>query len=133
MLDLQNNFWVKTFIQFENWTFILVINPFLIAFSFSKDFEIDTVVQYDMDDMWYSYYSQVEDAILAFVIGNQQSIKDIRKKYKDIKEFRENDVPYNIAVNNSDLKEENRNNIVPVEEYSKLEKNWRVKFLKHQS
>lgn len=104
-----------------------------MAFSFSKDFEIDTVVQYDIDDMWYSYYSQVEDAILAFVIGNQQSIKDIRKIYKDIKEFRENDVPYNIAVNNSDLKEENRNNIVPVEEYSKLEKNWRVKFLKHQS
>lgn len=66
-------------------------------------------------------YYQVEDAILAFVIGNQQSIKDIRKIYKDIKEFRENDVPYNIAVNNSDLREENRKNLVPVEEYSKLE------------
>lgn len=116
----------------------LGVDPFFLIYKedpFNKIVEIDgSTVSVDILDlgdqdfiseMRYSYYVQVNCIILTFSIENRYSLDEVTLMHSNISDCVDLDhVPIVIAANYAHLRdEEDRNDLIPIDEYKHIEKN----------
>lgn len=82
---------------------------------------IDTAGQDDFSEMRYSYFGQVQAFIFVIDISNPQSIDDFKKIYNDAKDATDDGMVCVIAANKIDLRDEGKSDLIPKEDYKKLE------------
>lgn len=90
---------------------------------------IDTAGQDDFSEMRYSYFKQVQAFVFVIDISNKQSIDDFKSIYNDANDSVDDKIVCVIAANKVDLRKEGKEDLIPKEEYSSLEKEFNCKVI----
>lgn len=96
---------------------------------------INTDGQDDFWEMRNIYYRQSQGFILVFDIMNEDSIEYLKTIYNDIISCVDdkNNINCVLAANKSDLRDDNRSDIISVDEYNSLEKYFKCKIFEVSS
>lgn len=96
---------------------------------------INTDGQDDFGEMRNTYYKQSQGFIFVFEIMNEDSIDYLKSIYDDIISCVDdkNNINCVLAANKSDLRDDNRSDIISVDEYNNLEKYFKCKIFKVSS
>lgn len=90
---------------------------------------IDTAGQDDFAEMRYSYYNQVQGYILVFDISQSSSVEELKNMHKDIVDAVDKEIYCIVAANKADFRDEGRSDLVPAEEYKKIESELKCKVI----
>lgn len=96
---------------------------------------INTDGQDDFGEMRNTYYKQSQGFIFVFEIMNEDSIDYLKSIYDDIISCVDdkNNINCVLAANKSDLRDDNRSDIISVDEYNNLEKYFKCKIFEVSS